>query len=154
MPRSIQRPHPPILIAGGGPKLLCFAGREADIIGVDPRSRPEGGQVPGDITESIVDQKIDWIREGAGERWPELEINHVVFDLDPAYRPGSGRTTIVSDMLSLEEIVRSPYYLLGEPERMADKLHASRERWGFSYLVVDERNMGAFAPVVGRLAGG
>ncbi|MGZ8512931.1 MAG: LLM class flavin-dependent oxidoreductase, partial [Candidatus Limnocylindria bacterium] len=40
LPTSVQRPHPPFLVGGGGPKLLAFAACEADIIGIDPRALP------------------------------------------------------------------------------------------------------------------
>src|SRR5919198_1269978 len=35
-PRTVQKPHPPILIAAGGPRILELAGREADIVAVIP----------------------------------------------------------------------------------------------------------------------
>ena len=76
LPTSVQRPHPPFLVGGGGPKLLAFAAREADIIGIDPRSLPGGGPDVTDITEAAVDRKIGWIREAAGERWAAAGDQH------------------------------------------------------------------------------
>src|SRR5690606_9838810 len=32
-PKPLQRPHPPILIGGGGRRVLTLAAREADIVG-------------------------------------------------------------------------------------------------------------------------
>jgi probable F420-dependent oxidoreductase len=153
MPRSIQRPHPPILIGGGGPRTLAFAGAEAQIVGIDPRAQPTGGQVPGDITEAIVDQKVGWIREAAGDRAAELEINLIIFDVDPSYRPGSGHTSIQSQGLTGLEIARSPHYLVGDSEAMVDLLIERRERWGINYLAIKPEHMAVLAPVVARLAG-
>ena len=76
LPTSVQRPHPPILVGGGGPKLLAFAAREADIIGIDPRSLPGGGGDPEDITGAAVDRKVGWIREAAGDRWARARDQH------------------------------------------------------------------------------
>jgi hypothetical protein len=71
------------MVGGGGPRLLAFAAREADIVGLDPRSLPQGGTDPSDISEAAIDRKIGWIREAAGERWPELEINISLFEAGP-----------------------------------------------------------------------
>lgn len=90
LPRSVQRPHPPFLVGGGGPSLLAFAAREAQIIGIDPRSLPHGGGDPADITGAAIDRKIGWIREAAGDRWAELEINIAIWEIDPDYRQRSG----------------------------------------------------------------
>jgi hypothetical protein len=46
-----------------------------------------------------------------------------------------------------------PSLLIGGVEAMADDLCGRRERLGLSYLVVRDRDMEAFAPVVERLAG-
>jgi probable F420-dependent oxidoreductase len=74
LPTSVQRPHPPFLVGGGGPKLLAFAAREAQIVGLDPRSLPGGGSDPEDITADAIERKVGWIREAAGDRWAELEL--------------------------------------------------------------------------------
>ena len=153
MPRSIQRPHPPLLIGGGGPRTLAFAGTEAQIVGIDPRAQPSGGQVPGDVTEPIVEEKIGWIREAAGHRAAALEINLIVFDVDPGYRPGTGHTSIRSDVLTFEDIVRSPHYLVGDSEAMIDTLIERRERWGINYLAIKPAHMPVLAPVIARLSG-
>src|SRR5206468_456136 len=36
-PKPVQRPHPPILIGGGGRTVLSFAARYAQIVGLAPR---------------------------------------------------------------------------------------------------------------------
>ena len=35
LPKPVQSPHPPILIGGGGPRVLSIAAREADIVGIN-----------------------------------------------------------------------------------------------------------------------
>ena len=151
-PQSTQRPHPPILVGGGGRRLLSLAAREAQIVAIDPRALPEGGQRTGEAAPSVIDEKIGYIRENAGERIDHLEISLIVFELDPTYR-GHGRANVNSPHLSDEEIADSPYYLLGDVESMVDAALARRERWGISYYVVNEWNLDAIAPLVKRLAG-
>ncbi len=61
-PKPLQRPHPPIVIGGGGKRVLSLAGREADVVAVNmnmpkgvidasvgptPPSRPPTGRSPG-----------------------------------------------------------------------------------------------------------
>ena len=38
-PKPVQRPHPPFVIGGGGPKVLALAAREAQIVGINANLR-------------------------------------------------------------------------------------------------------------------
>jgi probable F420-dependent oxidoreductase len=145
LPTSVQRPHPPILVGGGGPKLLAYAAREADTVGIDPRSLPGGGHDPQEVTEAAIDRKVGWIRDAAGERWSQLEINIVIYGLDPA--PGHGHD------IGPDELARSPHYLAGDTGRIVETLISRRERWGISYLVIGPKELDAMRPVIARLAG-
>ena len=153
MPRSVQRPHPPFLIGGGGPRVLRFAAREAAIVALDPRALPEGGHDMRDVTAALFDEKIGWIREAAAERWSELEVNIIIFGADPEHGRRSGRSPVLRHDITEEEMAESPHYLLGDTEAMVDQLVARRERWGINYLAVREADRDALAPVIGRLAG-
>jgi hypothetical protein len=55
--------------------------------------------------------------------------------------------------LSPDEILQSPYVLIGTVDQLVEDLQARRERWDISYYVIFEPYMDAFAPVVARLAG-
>jgi probable F420-dependent oxidoreductase len=153
MPQSVQRPHPPFLIGGGGRRVLSYAAREAQIIGLDPRSLREGGHDQSDVTESAFDEKIGWIREAAGDRWNELEINVIVFGIDPQQGRRSGPSPALRHPITEDEMALSPHYLLGDASEMADQLIARRERWGINYLALKPDHMDVLAPVVNRLAG-
>jgi probable F420-dependent oxidoreductase len=153
LPTSVQRPHPPFLIGGGGPKLLGFAAREAEIIGIDPRSLPGGGGDPLDITGAAVDRKIGWIRDAAGDRWAELEINIAVWEVDPEFRTRTGPPPPRARGISEEELPLSPHYLVGDTGEMVDTLLARRERWGISYVTLNTRDLEVLEPVMARLAG-
>jgi probable F420-dependent oxidoreductase len=153
LPTAVQRPHPPFMVGGGGPKLLAFAAREAEIVGIDPRSLPGGGGDPEDITEAAVDRKVRWIREAAGERWSELEINIIVWEIDPAFRTRSGPPPARERGISEDEMPRSPHYLVGDASEMTETLLARRERWGISYLAIRAEHLPAMEPVIAHLAG-
>jgi len=146
VPRSHQRPHPPVLIGGGGPRMLGYAAQEAQIVGLDPRALPGGGHDDVDISEARFDQKIEWIRAAAGDRWPQLELNVILFGVNRASGSRSGG-------LAADELARSPHYLFGTPAEMIATLIERRERWSISYIAVRPELAEAMAPVVEQLSG-
>ena len=152
LPRSFQRPHPPLMVGGGGPRLLAFAAQEADIVGLDPRSLPQGGSDPSDISEAAIDRKIGWIRDAAGDRWRKLEINIALSEVAPRVHSPSGHPE-AHPSLSAEEVRRSPHRLVGESGQMIETLLGRRERWGISYIALRPRHLAVMAPVIGQLAG-
>ncbi len=153
VPRSVQRPHPPFLVGGGGPRLLRYAAREADIVALNPRARPEGGLQTSDIGEADVDRKIEWVREAAADRWALLEINVVLFGVDPEYRRRRGPPPTRTHQISEDELPRSPHYLTGDAGEMTEQLLSRRERWGISYVAMRPEHLEPTTEVVRRLAG-
>jgi probable F420-dependent oxidoreductase len=151
LPTSVQRPHPPFLVGGGGPKLLAFAAREANIIGIDPRSLPGGGGDPDDITGAAVDRKVGWIREAAGDRWAELEINIAIWQVDPEFHRRAGAPPPRTRGIAEDELPRSPHYLVGDTEEIVETLIARRERWGISYVTIRAADLDVLGPVIARL---
>ena len=151
LPTSVQRPHPPFMVGGGGPRLLAFAAREAEIVGIDPRSLPGGGGDPTDITAAAIDRKIGWIREAAGDRWDQLEISIIVWQVDPEFRTRTGPPPPRRHGISEEELPRSPHFLVGGTEEMVETLLARRERWGISYVTVPAEGLATCEPVIARL---
>ncbi len=137
LPLSIQRPHPPLMVGGGGPHLLAFAAREADIVGLDPRSLPQGGTDPSDASEAAIDRKIGWIRAAAVDRWRNLEINIALFEVGRRLDPPDA----------------SPHLLAGDTEQMVETLLSRRERWGISYIALRPPHLAAMVPVIARLGG-
>jgi probable F420-dependent oxidoreductase len=153
-PKPVQRPGPPVLLGGGGPRMLRIAGRHADIVGVnfDLRSGSIGPDIGTDATAERVDEKVAWVREGADGREVELHIRVFVAAVTPdrqslaeAMAPGFGLTP--------EQALTSPFALVGTVEQVCEDLVARRERWGFSYIGVGPEAMDDLAPVVARLAG-
>ncbi|HEX6139081.1 MAG TPA: TIGR03621 family F420-dependent LLM class oxidoreductase [Candidatus Limnocylindria bacterium] len=153
LPTSVQRPHPPFLIGGGGPKLLAFAAQNAEIVGIDPRSLRGGGGDPNDITAAAIDRKVGWIREAAGERWDEIELSIIVWEVDPEFHTRSGPPPPRRHGISEEELPHSPHFLVGDTQEMADALLARRERWGISYIAIPADALDVCAPMIARLAG-
>jgi probable F420-dependent oxidoreductase len=156
-PKPVQQPGPPLLIGGGGPKVLGLAAREADIVGINP-AIPTGAIDAGtaaELSPSTVDRKVQLVRDAAPERFADLELNILVFvaTVGPDATAGRERT---AEMLSLPpaDLDASPYAWVGSAAEVAEQLRAARERWGVSYFVLQGEDLiGPVAAVVAELAG-
>ena len=156
-PRPVQRPHPPILIGGNGRRLLALAAREADIVGLSGITFREGG-TQADVsgwTATGVDERIRLVREAAGARYAQLEVNALVqrVIITDQRRQAAEDLARRWPQLSADDILQSPYVLIGTVDQIVDDLQVRRQRWDISYYVTFEPYMEAFAPVVARLAG-
>jgi probable F420-dependent oxidoreductase len=157
LPMPMQEPHPPLLIAGAGPRMLRLAGREADIVGITLTYGHTGFDtfVPAIATsgDRIVDQ-LSWIREGAGDRFSAIELSVMVHHLIGASDANHAAQTVAdSSGATKGQVLDSPHILVGPPERMVDTLVERRERLGLSYVVFRGAQFEDVAPVVNRLAG-
>jgi probable F420-dependent oxidoreductase len=158
-PLPVQRPHPPILIGGNGPRLLTLAAREADIVGFSGITFRRGGTAPPDLSGwrvSSIDERVQLVREVAGaERYAQLELNALVQRVVVTDDRSKAAEELTSrwSQLTPDEILQSPYVLIGTVDQMVEDLELRRERWGISYYVIFETYLDAFAPVVARLAG-
>ena len=76
-PAPVQKPYPPLIIGGGSPKILALAAREADIVGITTRALPDGSKDAADMTAAATERKIAWVREAAGDRFDQIELNTI-----------------------------------------------------------------------------
>lgn len=154
-PKPMQRPHPPVFLGGGGKRLLSFAAREADIIGILARSMPAGdGLDRAEETEAHVAEKVAWIREAAAERFERLELAMLIWAVEVTNnRSGGAERVAARTQRPVEHILDSPYYLIGTVDAIVERLVSLRERLHVSHFTIFESDTTAFAPVVARLAG-
>ena len=157
LPKPIQRPHPPFMLAGGSKRTLSIAGREANIVTINPKVLPDGNNVDmQDATAAATFQKIEWIREAAGERFDEIELSILVLEVvrtDKEDRSGSLQATGIGALVAGDQPLQGIYVLAGSIDQLCEQVQANSERFGLSYVSVFEKDMEAFAPVVQRLAG-
>ncbi len=156
-PRPIQRPHPPIIIGGNGPRLLTLAAKEADIVGITGITFVRGG-TELDLSAwrtGVTDERVRLVREAAGARVDRLELSALIQRVLVTEHRGQAAEELQKNwkQLSVEEILEAPFVLIGTVDEMVEALHARRERWGFSYFVTFEQYLETLAPVVARLAG-
>ena len=153
-PAPVQRPHPPILIGGGGPRVLGIAAREADIIGINGTltAGVVGPEAISTMTREAVDERIAHVRNVAGERIADIELNIRTFFVNVT-DDRAGTVAGVAAMLGVEEsmVAESPFALIGSPAAMVEDLLRRREELGFSYIIVGGDDVESFAPVVAQL---
>jgi hypothetical protein len=140
LPKPVQQPHPPIFIGSSGKRMLTFAAREAQMIAPTPKYTPQGPD-PADVS---VDEKVNWIREAAGDRFSGIELCRTRYDIAVSDSPAplaeqTGGPPIPKRPLTIDQAVAA--------------LEDERARYGFSYIQIYDAQMENFAPVVARLAG-
>ena len=155
-PKPLTPGGPPIVIGGGGERVLRLAAREADVVAlnvnlkagvIDERAFPDG-------TPEATDRKLAWIRDAAGEQFDRLVLQsriHLAMVTDD-------RASVIDELapsfgLTPTQAAGTPHALIGTVDEICDQLVERRERWGVSYLGLSADQLEPFAPVVARLAG-
>jgi probable F420-dependent oxidoreductase len=136
-----QRPHPPLFLGGGGPRMLALAARHADFIGMIP------------ALSSGVFGRLRVVREHAGPRLADIELSMTCYVIaaedDPvALAPQLRRFGIEPDQRH-----ESPQVWLGSPDDVIAQLIETRAALGISYWIVQQDDIEVAAPIVERLAG-
>jgi probable F420-dependent oxidoreductase len=155
-PKPVQRPSPPWVIGGGGRKMLALAAEEADIVGVNPslHSGAADAEAAKDATAEATDRKMGWLKELAGDRFDDIELNCLcLVTAVTDDREGFAQLMAGGFGVDPEDALEIPHALVGTVDQICDTLQARRDRWGFSYIVVQGDSYEPLAPVVERLAG-
>ncbi len=174
-PKPVQRSGfggfgPPLLVGGTGDGVLRIAAQHAQIVGVTGTYQVKG-QPPGTLrlaSVDEVDERVAFARSCAGGRADEIEwhllVQAVVITDD---RRGAAQERVAEwhraseaalatdprAVPTVDDLLDTPYMLIGTPDEIAAQLRRSRERWGFSYVTVHEPYMRDLVPVMERLLG-
>ena len=161
LPRPTQLPHPPILIGGGGPRILGLAAREADIIGIHARLdvTAVGPGAARDMTEDAVAAKVGLVMDalqGAGRSPDDVELQLTIYECRITEGRGAGGAEGSSFSRFLradpELLGQSPAVLVGSRAACVERLLELRERFGLSVFKLSG-DPEATAPIVAALAG-
>ena len=155
-PMPLQQPHPPIMIGGGGKRVLSLAGREADIVSLNFNNQ-SGVIGPDGVKSGTAEEtakKVGWIRDAAGDRFDDLELEIAAYFAFV----GEGTGAVAEGMagafgITPDEMRAHPHALFGSVDEVVAELERRREAYGISYVTVGDDAMEAFAPVVAKLAG-
>jgi probable F420-dependent oxidoreductase len=145
-----QTPRPPVLVGGGGTRILSLAARRADIVSVMPRMRagsPDGPIDLGETNELGLRRKIQLIRDEAGSRFDQLEISvtmlHLAVDDHPV--PASPAPA------PWARLAGTPWGFEGSVAGAADRMRELHAQFGISYFVAMEQALDAMARVIDEL---
>jgi probable F420-dependent oxidoreductase len=157
-PKPAQQPRPPILIGGGKPRMLRLAGRQADIVGFLTTSVASGTveDDPAERLASSVAQKVEWVREGAGSRFDQIELSLIPSIAQTTDRRTWAEQTIHSrnwQGITVDDVLDMPSMFAGSLDEIAGQMIQRRDRYGFSYYVVSDQVMEDVAPLVAMLRG-
>lgn len=155
-PRPVQVDGVPIVLGGGGRKMLSLAGRLGDIVSVanENNGRSDPAVLGPGIRRAAVEEQIGWVRDAAGERFDRIELNlRVRMAAVGVDREAQARAGADGMDCSADDLLGSPFCLLGSEEEVADQLLRTRDELGISYFTVSQRHMEQMAPVVARVAG-
>lgn len=136
----------PILIAGNGDKLLTLAAQRAHIIGLTAGA-------PITRESDPLAERIAFVRQAAGDRFGELELNIAVTAMptDDSGRPDLSITRQFLPHMSEDELLSTPAVLSGSVKEIADTIRGYRETYGVTYITVQQRHAEPFAKVIAEL---
>lgn len=148
--------RPPLMIGGGAPRVLRLAGAKADIVSINFNNR--SGQIGRDSVATSgpeqTHQKLAWAREGAGDRWDDVELETAAYFVAIEGATATTEAQLTAQLgLDAQELRAFPHALVGTVDEVCDQLRRRRDEYGFSYVTVGDRSIEAFAPVVERLSG-
>ncbi|MSO79798.1 MAG: TIGR03621 family F420-dependent LLM class oxidoreductase [Acidimicrobiia bacterium] len=156
MPKPVQQPVP-IVIGGGGKRVLSLAAQEAQIVGINGNlkgGRTDDPSNAADMNPVQTDQKLEWVRDAAGARFDDIEIQSFAgFTLFTDDSKSVAEAMAPAFACPPDEVLDSPVALVGTVDEMIETIKRRRDRWQMSYHVVGAEVMDEFAPVVARLTG-
>lgn len=155
-PKPCQRPCPPIIIGGGGRRILSVAARHADIvsINVNLRGGTAGPEAAPDATPASTRRKLQWVKDAAGERFDSIELNSMVgFVMVTDDRRSLAESLAPTFGLDPADALHVPFALIGTLEEMEEELRWRRASYGISYYSLAADAWETLAPVVAHLAG-
>jgi probable F420-dependent oxidoreductase len=156
MPASPQPGGPKIMIGGGSPRVLGIAGRLADIVSInfDNSAGKLGEHGLASGTSGGTTDKLQWIRDGAGERFDDIEIEiGAYFTTVTDQTEATMSATSAAVGMTTEALAAHPHTLIGSVDQICEKIIERREKYGISYVTVGRHALDDFAPVVAKLAG-
>jgi probable F420-dependent oxidoreductase len=158
VPAPDPRHRTPLLVGGSGRRMLTLAAQRADIVSVN--WDVSAGAVTSDAvssgTGSPTDERIGWVREAACARLDAIELHVQCYLLkvtDSPLEAVAAWCAALGADADPAEVADSPHVLVGSEAAIDEKLHAMRERWGFSYVSFLDSQMPKAIGIVDRLGG-
>jgi probable F420-dependent oxidoreductase len=159
-PKPVQRPHPPFMIGGGGKRVLQLAAREAQIVSLAPRAGRDGRGDNQSLSWAATVEKVGWVREAAGQRFGDLELNvypsrvapRITENARAALREAADEIGERAGERPDEAMLRDSLHIwIGSLDELTEKAHRLRSELGITSLMLGE--VDELAALVARLSG-
>jgi probable F420-dependent oxidoreductase len=153
-PKPVQQPHPPFLIAGGGPDILALAGREANIVAIVPSGITGSGEIPPErFRLETMREQIGLVRDAAGGRFGEIELSMfldcaLTDDREKAIAEQAEKGKVAPDAVR-----QNAYRGIGSLREIRDHIVRVRDTLGITYFCLRGPDVEKLGPVVGELVG-
>jgi len=116
--------------------------------------------VPDHLTDALsmhldLTAKLAWVREGAGLRYPDIELSLIPSLVLERDRERAATELIIArgwTGVTPADVLAMPSVFIGSLDEIAEQMEERRARYGFSYYVVSDRQLDRAAPLVARLA--
>ncbi len=161
-PAPVQQPHPPLVLGGGGRRMLTLAGQHADIAGIHSSLRAGtayDAAVIEDMLPERMAQKIAWVRqaaEAAGRDPDELDYLSITWTcriVDTPRQTASALSEVCRSYGVDPDLGRQSVGLLvGTVEECVEQLHERQASLGLNYVDFGPADFAEVAPLVSALA--
>ncbi|MFI5044608.1 MAG: TIGR03621 family F420-dependent LLM class oxidoreductase [Acidimicrobiales bacterium] len=155
-PKPLQKPRPPIIVGGGGRRVLELAGRQADIVALNPSLRAGviDARAGTSATWESTEEKIGWVRTAAGERFANLELaTRIHLAAVTSERDGLYEGLAEGFGMTAAQARRTPHALVGTVDQIIDDLLERRDGLGISNIGISAGSLDELRPVIEALAG-
>jgi probable F420-dependent oxidoreductase len=144
----------PMLVGGNGDRILTVAAEHADIVQfcgfTAAPARSYRHFNPAGLAERIAH-----VRRAAGDRFDAVEFSVLIQQADVVAHPlarAAELRVVTGGVLTAEQVLVSPFHLLGSTDTICDRLTELHERHGISYITVFDEQSTGFDAVVTRLS--
>jgi probable F420-dependent oxidoreductase len=153
-PRPVQRPRPPFMLGGGGPRVLRFAARHAEIVSFIPSFNARGRPRIGTLRQGSFAERIAAFRRAAGTRVDAIDVNIWMVDAGVTDNARSMRRAATTTLKrGANALIGFPFLLYGSRSSLRDLLRERRETLGLNYISIPGQALDEFAPLVQELRG-
>jgi probable F420-dependent oxidoreductase len=154
-PRPVQDVIP-LLIGGGGARVLRLGGRVADIVSLTGMGRTleDGHRHEVDWSDAAIDASVAHVRDASTD--PERPVlDALVQHVEITEHRVKAAAVVARHVPGAHgaHIIAAPYTLVGTIDQLVDEIMQHHERWGFTSYVVRTGVIDAGAALIERLRG-
>jgi probable F420-dependent oxidoreductase len=144
-PKPVQRPHPPIMLGGGGRGILRLAAKHADVINIISEVGNVGYIKMANTSkfgDAAFKEKVRFLRAETarhGRKPQAVRISNMIFQAmftdSPAATKQMAANLAGMIGVSPEEALRAPLFLIGTPEECVAELKRRAREWELSEVL-------------------